>query len=86
MHRTLYCQYEQKVTEGLNSPPFPGEIGEEIYQKIGKDAWAKWLAYQTILINENRLSMRTPEHRTFLLRAMQAYLFEKKELPYLPQA
>ena len=55
MPRTVFCEYEQRETEGLDFAPWPGELGQRVLAGIGKAAWAKWLAHQTMLINENRL-------------------------------
>ncbi len=77
MSRTVFCQYEQRDAEGLDFVPYPGELGQRIFSNIGKQAWAAWLAHQTMLINENRLSPRTPEHRAFLEGELVKFLFEK---------
>ncbi|WP_256202299.1 oxidative damage protection protein [Stenotrophomonas pictorum] len=52
-----------------------GELGQRIFTGIGKQAWASWLAHQTMLINENRLSPRDPKHRAFLEEELVKYLF-----------
>lgn len=76
MPRTIHCQYEQRDAEGLDFVPWPGELGQRVYAEIGKEAWAKWLAHQTMLINENRLSPLDPKHRAFLQEEMRKFLFE----------
>ncbi len=75
MSRTVFCQKEQRDTEGLDFVPYPGELGQRIFNGIGKSAWAAWLAHQTMLINENRLSPRNPEHRAFLEKELEKFLF-----------
>ena len=75
MTRTIYCEYEKKDAEGLDFVPYPGELGQRIYARIGKPAWAAWLAHQTLLINENRLSPRDPKHRAFLETELEKFLF-----------
>lgn len=75
MARTVHCQYEDREAEGLDTLPWPGELGQRIYAHIGKPAWAAWLAHQTMLINENRLSPLKPEHRAFLEGEMRKFLF-----------
>ena len=75
MSRTVHCQYQQAEAEGLDFAPWPGELGQRIYAGIGKPAWAKWLAHQTLLINENRLSPMNPDHRAFLQTEMEKFLF-----------
>ncbi|WP_313344051.1 oxidative damage protection protein [Stenotrophomonas sp.] len=75
MSRTVFCQYEQRDTDGLDFVPYPGDLGQRIFAHIGKSAWSKWLAHQTMLINENRLSPRDPKHRAFLEQELVKYLF-----------
>jgi Fe-S cluster biosynthesis and repair protein YggX len=75
MSRRVFCQYEQREAEGLDFSPWPGEAGKRVFDNIGKPAWSAWLAHQTMLINENRLSPLNPEHRAFLEGEMQKFLF-----------
>ena len=75
MSRTVFCEYEKKDAEGLDFVPYPGELGQRVFAHIGKAAWAAWLAHQTMLINENRLSPRDPKHRPFLEGEMRKFLF-----------
>ncbi len=75
MSRTIFCQKLQQEAEGLDSPPYPGELGEKIYNAISKQAWQQWLDMQTMLINEYRLSMIDPKAREFLLEQMDKFLF-----------
>lgn len=85
--RTVFCQREQVDTEGLDFAPWPGELGKRIYANIGKSAWSAWLAHQTMLINENRLSPLDPKHRAFLETEMRKFLFEggaEKPAGYVP--
>ena len=87
MPRTIYCEYEKNQAEGLDFVPYPGELGQRIYARIGKPAWAAWLAHQTMLINENRLSPRDPRHRKFLEGELEKFLFgggAEKPAGYVP--
>ena len=88
MPRMIDCQYEKREVEGLDFVPYPGELGQRIYDHVGKPAWAAWLAHQTMLINENRLSPRDPKHRAFLEQELVKFLFEgntEKPAGYLPE-
>lgn len=89
MPRTVHCEYEKRETEGLDFVPWPGELGRRVYASIGKNAWAAWLAHQTMLINENRLSPMDPKHRAFLAQEMEKFLFggnAEKPAGYMPPA
>ncbi|WP_455209433.1 oxidative damage protection protein [Kaarinaea lacus] len=76
MTRMVQCAKLGKESEGLDRPPLPGELGQRIYESISKEAWQQWMRHQTILINENRLSVIDPKHRAFLEDQMQKFLFE----------
>ena len=75
MTRTVKCQKLHKEAEGLDFAPYPGDLGQKIYDNISKEAWAAWQRQQTMLINEYRLSMMDPKARTFLEEQMVAFLF-----------
>ena len=87
MSRSVFCQREQRETEGLDFVPWPGEMGKRVFAGIGKPAWQRWLAHQTMLINENRLSPLNPQHRAFLEGEMLKFLFgggAEKPAGYVP--
>jgi Fe-S cluster biosynthesis and repair protein YggX len=73
--RTVFCQHAQAEAEGLAFVPWPGPLGKRVFENIGKPAWQAWLAHQTLLINENRLSPLDPKHRAFLEAEMEKFLF-----------
>ena len=75
MARTVFCAKLQREAEGLAFAPYPGELGKRIYDNVSKEAWMQWLAHQTMLINENRLSPLDPKARKFLEGEMEKYFF-----------
>lgn len=75
MSRTVFCAKLQREAEGLAYAPYPGELGKRIFGHVSKEAWAQWLAHQTMLINENRLSPLDPKARKFLEDEMKKYFF-----------
>jgi Fe-S cluster biosynthesis and repair protein YggX len=87
MTRLVFCEHLQKELEGLERPPYPGEIGEKIYNSVSKQAWQMWLEHQTMLLNENRLSMVNPESRKYLQEEMIKFFFgggSQKPMGYVP--
>ena len=89
MTRQVHCVKLGREAEGLDTPPFPGEKGQEIFDKVSKQAWKDWLAKQTMLINEYKLASFDPKARAFLAEERQKYLFEgNNEMPagYVPPA
>ncbi len=79
MTRMVNCAKLGREAEGLDAPPFPGPLGERIYNTISREAWAGWTKQQTMLINEYRLSAIDPKARAFLQEQMKAYLFGEGE-------
>jgi Fe-S cluster biosynthesis and repair protein YggX len=75
MARKIQCVLLKQEAEGLDYLPYPGELGKRIYDSISKEAWAQWVAHQTMLINENRLSPIEPKARAFLVAEMEKFLF-----------
>ena len=75
MTRTVFCTKHRKNAEALDFPPWPGALGQRVLDNIGKPAWGEWLAHQTMLINEYRLTPRDPKTRAFLQAEMEKFLF-----------
>ncbi len=89
MSRNVFCARLKRDAEGLAFTPYPGDFGKRIYDHVSKEAWSQWLAHQTMLINENRLSPLDPKARKFLEGEMEQFFFgEGSAAPqgYVPPA
>lgn len=75
MARMVHCIKLNKDAEGLDFPPYPGELGKRIYESVSKEAWADWLKHQTMLVNENRLMLADARARKYLAGQMEKYFF-----------
>lgn len=75
MSRMVQCVKLNKEAEGLGRMPYPGELGQKIYDNVCKEAWQQWLEHQTMLINEYRLTPIEPKARKFLEEEMEKYFF-----------
>lgn len=74
MSRTVFCQKLKQKAEGLDVQPYPGPLGQKIFESVSKVAWKEWLGRQTMLINEHRLNPLDPQARNFLEQEMQKFL------------
>lgn len=82
MTRIIQCCKLKREAEGMLKAPFPGALGERIFNEVSKEAWNLWLSHQTMLINEYRLNLLEPKSREFLKEEMQKYFFgEGSEKP-----
>lgn len=75
MTRMVHCAKLGIEAEGLDAPPFPGEQGKRIFERISRQAWQDWLRLQTMLINEHRLTPFEPRAREFLEQEREKFLF-----------
>ncbi len=88
MARTVNCIILKTEAEGLDYAPYPGELGQRIYDSVSKEAWQRWLAHQTMLINEYRLTPIEPEAREFLATEMEKFFFSggsERPQEYVPE-
>jgi len=64
-----------REAEGLDFPPYPGELGKRIFDNVSKEAWKQWLELQKMLVNENRLNLADRKARDYLARQMENHFF-----------
>jgi Fe-S cluster biosynthesis and repair protein YggX len=65
----------KREAPGLDRVPYPGALGQRIFNEVSKEAWAGWVRHQTMLLNEYRLTPVDPKARKFLEAEMEKYLF-----------
>ena len=75
MTRTVQCVLLGKEAEALDYAPYPGDLGQRIFENVSKQAWQQWVSHQTMLINENRLTPIEPAARKFLEEEMEKFFF-----------
>ncbi|RKZ88884.1 MAG: oxidative damage protection protein [Gammaproteobacteria bacterium] len=81
MAHIVQCVKLQKEADGLDFPPYPGELGKKIYESVSKEGWQMWLGQQTMLINENRLSLADPKSQQFLKEELDKFFFGEGSTP-----
>ncbi|GCF11483.1 oxidative damage protection protein [Dictyobacter arantiisoli] len=75
MARIVYCVKLQRELPGLEKPPFPGKLGQRIYEQISQQAYNMWPAQQVLIINHYGLNMADPESRKILREQMEDFFF-----------
>ena len=75
MTRTVQCVLLKREAPGLDRAPYPGALGQRIFNEVSREAWAGWVRHQTMLLNEYRLTPVDPKARKFLEGEMEKYLF-----------
>jgi Fe-S cluster biosynthesis and repair protein YggX len=75
MSRTVNCVLLKREAPGLDRPPYPGPLGQRIFQNVSKEGWERWRAHQIMLLNEYRLTPIEPKARKFLEGEMEKFFF-----------
>ncbi|MGK0443697.1 MAG: Fe-S cluster biosynthesis and repair protein YggX [Bermanella sp.] len=73
MTRTVQCRRYQKELEGLEKTPFPGPLGQDVFENVSKQAWHDWMEHQTRIINEQHLNMMDMTSRKYLQGQMAKF-------------
>jgi Fe-S cluster biosynthesis and repair protein YggX len=73
--RLVQCVLLKREAPGLDRAPYPGELGQRIFENVSKEAWARWITHQTMLLNEYRLTPVEPKARKFLVAEMEKFFF-----------
>ncbi len=82
MARMVQCVKLEKEAEGLEYLPYPGELGQKVYDNVSQEGWQMWVGHQTMLMNEYRLTPVDPKARKFLEEEMEKFFFgEGSEAP-----
>jgi Fe-S cluster biosynthesis and repair protein YggX len=78
----VHCAKLGRDLEALSAPPFPGELGQRIYNEVSQQGWEMWQQQATILINHYGLNMMDPRAQEFLFEQMEEFFFgEGAQMP-----
>jgi Fe-S cluster biosynthesis and repair protein YggX len=75
MTRIVHCVVLHTEAPGLDRVPYPGPLGQRIFEQVSREGWSRWVKHQVMLINENRLSPIEPKVRKFLEAEMEKFFF-----------
>ena len=86
--RTVQCVKLGRELPGLEEAPWPGPLGQRIYDSVSQEAWEMWEERMKMILNEYRLMPWQKEAQEIILQQMQDFFFgEGAALPpgYVPQ-
>ncbi|MEJ5346679.1 MAG: oxidative damage protection protein [Chloroflexus sp.] len=75
MARMVHCVKFGRELPGLDRPPFPGPLGQRIYEQVSAQAWRLWPQQATLIINHYGLSLGDPNAQQILMKAMEEFFF-----------
>lgn len=88
MARIVHCVKLGKDLPGLEEAPWPGDLGQRIYENVSAEGWSLWKEHAKMILNEYRLAPWTPEAQKLLGEQLEQFFFgEGAQLPpgYVPQ-
>jgi len=84
MTRMVFCQVLKREAEGLERPPYPGELGQRIFEEVSAEGWTQWLQRLATILNENHLSTADPGSLEVIELHMRGFLFGEGDYGQLP--
>ena len=75
MARMVHCVKLGQELPGLERPPYPGELGQRIFENVSQQAWDLWKRQAVILINHYGLSLMDAQAQQFLRQQMEDFFF-----------
>ena len=69
------CVKFQKELPGLDAPPWPGEMGQRIYENVSAQAWKLWEDRMKMILNEYRLLPFQKEAQALIAKQMEEFFF-----------
>ena len=75
MAHMVQCVKLGREAEGLDKPPFKGELGQRVYDNISAEAWRSWLEHSKMLINEYRLDLTSEQGQHIWMTECEKFFF-----------
>ena len=75
--RMVHCVKLGQDLPGLNEPPWPGELGQRIYEHVSARGWKMWEDRMKMILNEYRLMPWQKEAQDLVARAMEEFFFSE---------
>lgn len=73
--RTVHCVKLHRDLPGLPSPPWPGPLGQRIFEQVSQEAWTMWEEQMKMILNEYRLLPFQKEAQQLVAKRMEEYFF-----------
>jgi len=86
--RMVKCVKLGRELPGLDEPPWPGELGQRIYEQVSEEAWDLWQERMTMILNEYRLLPFQKEAQALVAKHMEEFFFGEGSAPppdFVPQ-
>ena len=73
--RLVFCVKLQRELPGLDTPPWPGPLGQRIFEHVSEEAWGMWEERMKMILNEYRLMPFQKEAQALVAKHMEEFFF-----------
>ena len=73
--RLVQCVKLGRELPGLEAPPWPGPLGQRIYEQVSAEAWEMWEERMKMILNEYRLLPFQKESQDLIAKHMEEFFF-----------
>jgi Fe-S cluster biosynthesis and repair protein YggX len=71
----VHCVKLKREAEGLEKPPFKGDLGKRVFDTVSQEAWRQWLEHSKMIVNEYRLDLVSPEGQRVWMDQLEKYFY-----------
>ena len=83
-NKTVNCVILKQAAEALESQPYPGELGQRIFENVSKEGWSRWLERLVTIVNENGLNTSDAKALEMIEKHMLGFFFDEGDHGQLP--
>ena len=73
--RMVKCVKLGRELPGLDAPPWPGPLGQRVYEQVSEEAWEMWEERMKMILNEYRLLPFQKEAQQIIAKHMDEFFF-----------
>ncbi len=77
----VFCVKLGRELPGLEKPPWPGALGQRIYENVSAEAWRMWEDRMRMILNEYRLMPWQMEAQELMAQLMEQFFFGEDSAP-----
>ena len=81
MSRMVKCVKLGKELPGLDKAPWPGELGQRIFENVSVEGWKMWEERMRMILNEYRLLPFQKEAQELMAKQMEEFFFSAGSAP-----
>jgi Fe-S cluster biosynthesis and repair protein YggX len=88
VRRTVHCVKLKRDLPGLDAPPWPGALGQRIFDHVSQEAWDEWEERMKMILYEYRLLPFQKESQELIARHLEEFFFGDGSAPppdFVPQ-